>query len=476
VVDATSSSVTLDRILPDELVADSPVIANADEGVSAAIQGLPLYYLLYAPHISNLTLASDLGETLKWGGVIDGTFRDLIMIGRNGVVLNAMQDCLIENVRFHSWRKICELAEGSVGTTVRNLRGTLADASTKFGGASDVGPFFLSIAENSSNCVFEDFDISSGPNDLNGHVACQMTAGHNNEIRNSRLRFPAHSGNGISISSQATAGNPNSDCGYRNVEVHLPAGNRYFGISDQGAGIVRPYYLDCKFFGSVADNAGQIQGDQGVLRNVWCEDGGLEFLTPCTNWQITECYFPDGFLNLTPALLQANPGIRDNDSDASRRLSAASHVSDTALADSVTATAANSVYASATFAAGDLQPGDVITIYSQAQTGSGTDTNRKVRPSTTSAANTAGLNTVTKTDSSPMGVDLRITVESNASIAMSGWIADSYYDSLRGGLDLDANGLTVNLEYWVSDENEPITVRKCHIVARKPGMKHPPLR
>jgi len=477
VIAATTSSVTLDRILPLELLADSPVIANANEGVSAAIAGLPNYYLLYAPHVSNLTLASDLGETLKWGGVIDGTFRDLIMIGRNGVVLNAMQDCLIENVCFHGWRKICEIAEGSVGTTVRNLRGTLADASTKFAGASDVAPFFIGIAENSAHCVFEGFDVSSGPNDASGGVACQMTAGRNNEIRNSRFRFPAHTGNGLSLSSHAENGNGNVDCGYRNVEVHLPVGNRFFGINDLGAGIVRPHFIDCKFFGSVAVNAGQIAGDQGVLRNVWCEDGGLEFLPGCTNWQITGCYFPAGFINLTQALFQANPGIHDNESDSSRRLSAASVIGQFGATWTVTATAANSPFQSATFAPGDLQPGDVITMYALAYTGNGSGTNRKVRPSVTSNGATIGMGgAVAQSDGSPMDVDGELTVLNNSQIVYRINVAGTTAEQLLTGLDLDTHGLTVNLEYWVDSPSEPINVKKCHIVARKPGMRHPPLK
>jgi hypothetical protein len=68
-------------------------------------------------------LSSLEGETWKWGGVIDGTFRDITSLGRNGIGFNAMQDCLFENIHFQSWRKICELAEGSVGTTVRTVRG-----------------------------------------------------------------------------------------------------------------------------------------------------------------------------------------------------------------------------------------------------------------------------------------------------------------------------------------------------------------
>jgi len=318
--------------------------------------------------------------------------------------------------------------------------------------------------------------VNSGPNDAKPGVGCQITAGHNNEIRNSRLRFPAHTGNGLAISSRAEAGNGNVDCGYRNVEVHLPVGNRFFGVNDLGAGIVRPYFIDCKFFGSITDVAGQIEGDQGVLRNVWCEDGALEFIGPCTNWQITDCYFPDGFANLTQALMLANPGIRGNESDASRRLSAAAFVGEFGTAWTVTTTAANSPFQSATFAPGDLQEGDVVTIRAEAYTGSGTGTTRSVRPSVTSNNVKSGLGgAATATDGKPIGADVALTVMNNSQVAFTGNIAGTVRSGLLTGLDLDAYGLTVNLEYWVASASEPINVKKCHIVARKPGMRHPPL-
>jgi hypothetical protein len=475
VIAVTTSSITLDRVLPAELTADNPVIANTDAGASAAFEGPPRYYLLYAPHISNLTVASDVGETLKWGGVIDGTFRDLTMIGRNGVVLNAMQDCLIENVHFHSWRKICEMGEGSVGTTVRNLRGTLSDGSAKFGGASDVAPFFIGIGENSAGCVFEGFDVSSGPNNATAGIACQITAGHNNEIRNSRLRFPAQSGNGVAITSSATAANPNVDCGFRNVEVHLPAGNMFFGVVDYGAGVVRPYLVDCRFFGSVAVRAGTIQGDQGILRNVWCEDGGLEFVDSCTNWQITDCYFPNGFENLSPALMKANPGIRDNESDASRRLNAAAIIVQQP-AMTITSTSLNAPWQSATFAAGDLAAYDRIHIYAEATAGGLGSTTRSCRVSLTSNGQTTGIGSSALTSSGPLCIEAELYITADTNLGSRVNIAGTITEGNVNIPSLAANDLTVTVEYWVGAAADPIFARTCRIIPVKPGMRHLPLR
>ena len=219
VVSASGTTVTLDRMLPAELLADGPVIANVAEGIEAGFEGPPQFYLLYAPHVSELVVASDIGGTLQWGGVIDGTLRDLTLIGRNAVALNAMQDCLLENIHFQAWRKICELAEGSYGTMIRTLRGSLSDASTRRDGSSVLPTFFISIGENCAECVLDDLNVNSGPNDTT-YNACQIGAGRHNEIRNSVLRFPANTGPALAIQSNAAPGHGVLDSGYRNVTVH----------------------------------------------------------------------------------------------------------------------------------------------------------------------------------------------------------------------------------------------------------------
>lgn len=475
VISVSGDSVVLDRGLPRQLLADEPVIANADEGMESYLPGAPRYYLLYAPHISNLTIASDVGSVFNYGGVIDGVFRDLEMEGRNGVALNAMQDCLFENIRFRAWRKICELAEGSYGTVVRGLRGTLSDASTRFGGASDVAPFFIGIVENCAECVFENLDVNSGPNNASGGVACQLAAGRNNEIRNSRLRFPAHTGYGVSITSRPEAGMANVDSGYRNVEVHLPSCSVFFAVADLGGGVERPYLVDCKFFGSVVQRAGEVQGNGGLLRNVWCEDGGLRLNSPSTNWRIEGCYFPAGFLNLTPELLKANPGIRDNESDASRRLSAAAIVRQ-GPSEAITTTEANTAWQTATFAAGDLAAHDRIFVYSEASAGGTGATSRVGRLSITVNGAETPIGTVSRTSAGPMAIEAELFVLNNNRIGYRTNVWGTLVEGEVNIASLSLHAIQVSVKYWVADPANPVLARTCRIVPVKPGMRHLPLR
>lgn len=494
VVEATEDHVVIDRAMPAQLLADSPVIGNAAEDLPASSPALG-YYMLYAPHIFNIRLSSDLGEALRFGGTIDGTFRDLIIDARSAITLNAMQDCLFENIRFRAWRVICELAEGSYGTVVRNMRGSLTDASTRFGGAPDLAPFFIGIGENSSECVFEDFAVDSGPNDTSGGAGVILVAGRNNEVRNSRLRFPALTAPALSIQTVPDPNHPTVDCGFRNLTVTAPSCSQFFSCSDSGGGIVRPYLEDSRFYGTPSLRAGTLRGADGWLSGNFFERGDVYLDAATVGWRVEGNtingsmvfqggtnnvvrgnFIRDGFSGLSNTLLRTN-AVADNESDARRRLAAAAHAS--ALNSTIVTTSPNAVYASATFAAGDLEPGDRIFLRSTANTGgSGATHTKNARVSlfieTTSLS--LGSRSVTSA-SAPFGVDCVLEIVSNAFIA---------YTTLIGGVPiatatviippLDTHGLTVNLEYWMSNAEEAIAVRSARIVAVKPGMRHLPLR
>ena len=474
VVSATESTVELDRMLPSELLADSPVIANAGEGIWAGFDGPPHYYMLYAPHVSNLTLVSEVGDSMRWGGVIDGTFRDLILDGRNGIGFNAMQDCLFENIRFRGWRKICELSEGSYGTTVRNVRGTLADASTKLGGGDDTGPFFIGVQENAAHCLLEDFVVDSGPNNATSGNAIILGSGHNNEIRNSVFRLPAHTGTALSIQANSTPGNENIDCGFRNVTVFQPNGAAFFAV----AGGIRAYLEQMRFFGSVSGHAGVIVGSEGRLIDVWCEDGSLLFNGTCDNWRIENCYFPQGFANLTRDRL-ANNAIRNNESDASRRIAAAAKANGGQVG--ISETAANTVYTAATMtiAAGDL---DVLDEVHFRLSGSvdNTANNHHVRITcTTDAANPfeiAHFQTSNALDSWAISgvIEVMTNATVHCSATVSGSAGTSCDDTRDSNGDLDANGLQIAVEIWTETSGK-VFLQSYAIAGQKAGMKNVPV-
>jgi hypothetical protein len=477
VVAVTSSTITLDRALPGELLADSPVIANADEGASALYDGPPRYYLLYAPHLSNLALSSALGETFKGGGIIDATFRDLILTGRNGFGLNAAQNCLIENVHFQSWRKIAELAEGSVGTTVRFVTGSLSDASTRFGGGDDTAGFFMSIGENSSHCVFERFDVDSGPNDATSPTACVLGSGHDNAVRDSTLRFPAHTGDGLVIRSNPSAGNPCVDCGYQNIDLHLPVGSRFFSAADVGGGMTRAYFRNIRCFGTVSTRAGDVEGDQGIVENVWCETGAFRLIEPCTNWRIENNYFPDGFEFLTRQALTRN-AIRNNESDASRRIAAAA-VMNTAQ-KTISTTAANTLAYTMAIAPGDFASLDELHFRLAGTTGGGATNTRHVRVTCqidgATPVEIAHLASAVNGDS--WAVEGTLEIQSNtvahASVKRFTESEGAVTDTRITGGDLDAQGLVLNVEIW-TEVGGSVLVQLVKIAGQKAGMRNVPV-
>lgn len=493
VVEVSGDTVVIDRAPPAQLLADSPVIGNTADAHETGLARNPRFYLLYAPHISHLTLASNLGDAMRFGGVIDGTFRDLTIEGRNGIALNAMQDCLIENIRFRAWRKICELAEGSYGTVVRNMRGTLSDASTRFGGAPDTAPFFIGVSENTAECALDDLAVDSGPNDTTGGAGVILGSGRSNELRNSRLRFPALTAPALSIQTVATAGHPNIDCGFRNLTVTAPICSQFFLCADAGAGVIRPYLEDSRFYGVPTLRAATPRGVEGRLRGNFFESGDVYLDNSTTGWRIERNtingamaltggtgnvirgnFIRDGFSGLNSGYLKSNT-VAANESAASRRLAAAAHLS--ALNSNVTTTTANAAYASATFLAGDLSPGDRIFVRSAANTGSAGSTYTKTaRVSVTSGETTTGAGSRAVTSgSTPFDVDTVIEVVTDTFLSFTTRIGDIVASASMIVPSLGANGLTVNLEFWTSNSAEGIVVRSARIVAVKPGMSHPPI-
>ena len=201
---------------------------------------------------------------------------------------------------------------------------------------------------------------------------------------------------------------------------------------------------------------------------------GAMALTGGTGNVIRGNFIRDGFSGLTSGYLTSNT-VAGNESDASRRLGAAAHLS--ALNSNVTATTANAAYANATFLGGDLKPGDKIFVRSAANTGSTGSTYTKIaRVSVTSGATTLGAGSRAVTSAStPFDVDAVIEVVTDTFLSYTTRIGDALASASMIVSSLDANGLTVNLEFWTSNAAEGIVVRSARIVAVKPGMSHPPI-
>jgi hypothetical protein len=157
--------------------------------------------------------------------------------------------------------------------------------------------------ENCAECVFEDFNVSSGPNDTSGS-ACQMRQGRNNVVRNSILRFPAHTGNGLLLRSHDEAGNPNKDCGFENLQVFLPVCSSFLTVSDAGAGVVRPVFRNVKFFGAVSSRAGDDHRRGGRARERMVRGRRLAPSARVLELARGELLFPGGIRRTDPGTAQ----------------------------------------------------------------------------------------------------------------------------------------------------------------------------
>lgn len=491
VVAVGATTVMLDRPLSHQLAADTPVIATTAENVASEVLNGPTYvYLLNKPYIENLTIKSDKGNTTWGGGCIDGVFRNITTIGRSGPQLNAMQDCLWDGVRVQAWRKICELAEGSAGTTVRNLRGVLEDSSTKTG--ESAGTFFVAMNENCADCVFDDFIASSGPNDSGtGVTACQIGSGRNNEIRNSSFEFPAHTGTALSVQTGSTASN--SDSGYRNVTVHAPVCSYFFKTLGGGGSIIRPYLIDSKFTGTPATGAANLDGTDGRMFNCSFEAGNVTMASSgATGWMISHNKFPgtftigsatgctissnyiaDGFADMTEARLKANT-IEGNWSDKSLALDAVAVVDNTQIAD-ITTTTANTAYKSMVCPAASLAIGDRIIIRARLQAGGAGGGNRSAAVSvTTTGVGRQGCGTRTLTATGSLYVECELIVKSDTQLTFRTSIGGDEQNISAVTVDsLAANDLTIAVEAWVSG-TEVIVPYGCRIIPAKAGMRHLP--
>jgi hypothetical protein len=102
---------------------------------------------------------------------------------------------------------------------------------------------------------------------------------------------------------------------------------------------------------------------------------------------------------------------------------------------------------------------------------------KHVRVSVTSDGTTTGAGTRAVTSAStPYDVAAVIEVVSDTVLSYVTRIGEGAAAS--GSIvvpSLNTYGLTVNLEYWLSNSAESIYVRSARIVAVKPGMSHPPI-
>jgi len=481
-VEAINGSVlTLDRGLPPGMEADTPLrIGNYNTAGRAVSYIAQNGFLAYRPVLMNGVIKSNIGNPMTGGGSVDALFFNLTFSGRNLQSLNACQDALFLKLRgVGNWRKLTELAGGSIGTSLYNVRGTLIDGSTKNGGGSDVGPFGLAFGENSQYNLWFDYNVSSGVNNFGASISAIISgSGRHNSAFQGFFNFPAHTGYGIGVQSNATAGNPNNDTTFQNTTMFLPVGNRFINVSDGGGGLTRPVFRFGKYFGTVSSGyAVNIAGStEGTLQGNWFESGTLRTSTSFSNWNIFNNYFPAGFDgSISDAIFQTN-NIYNNDSAANRAANqAALQYWSGPAGDTITTTVANAVYKSATFPAGSLKAQDTIIAYADfAAAGTGAAA-RNVRISVTDGASvTTGMGSTNATTNGPLAIRSSIIILSNTVIRFQTQIFTPTgvvnVNSFVTVADISTNPLTINLEAWCAVGTTPSIIASfCEILPRKRG-------
>lgn len=470
VIASAAGVLTLDRALPLDLVADTPItVANADEGVAEPGTGEVLKFL-DAPRISNIKLVSDYGKAIARSAALDLFMRDFQTEGRTGFALNAHSFGKIENFTFRVWAKVVELSDSSEGTVVSGFTGLLYDNA-----ADPYDDFIMAIGENSKHCIIENFNIDCGPKTAGIGYLVTLPPGVGNKIRHGKLFCPAATGTVLYMNSRAEAGMTNEGCVFEDIEIHAVTPRRFVKVLDGGAGLsnftVRgitgygaPTYEDVAGYPSAIS----IKGTEGLVEDLWFENGACHIDAATANTVFRNNYFPLGFSNLTQALLQAN-SIYDNDSDANRLLQAAAHRDTSSTV--VNTTVANTIYGASNFPAGSLAPGDTIHIGSMAITNSSGGTNCSARLSVTSIAATTGLGSlVTGVASTPIEIVGRIYIATDIAINYTFLVGGDIKSGQFPVSSIAANGLSVNLEWWVADAANGINVRGTQITAAKPGM------
>ncbi|MGV3554163.1 MAG: hypothetical protein ACO1OD_02795 [Croceibacterium sp.] len=111
----------------------------------------------------------------------------------------------------------------------------------------------------------------------------------------------------------------------------------------------------------------------------------------------------------------------------------------------------------------------------KAATGAGTS-DRFARLSVTQGGTTTALGSATVAGAlAPVSIRGSIEIRTDTFVVGEFVIGDKRFHTLTSVASIAANGLRVNLEYWVSNTGEPIDVRTVRIVAVKPGMRSLPL-
>lgn len=484
VISKTGNTITIDHGVPIDIEDDDPILvinagSYSTSGLVSGDRTPANFHCVQDWTLTNCTIESETSDAWKWGGVLNGKFSDIRINGRHGISLNALQDCTFDRVTARWWRGSLELAQNSRGTTVRNYRGWQEDPSTKYGGGSDQGTFIWHLGENSRDCLIDGaIDHATFCNASANAII--LSSGVNNRIVNSTVHLPRYLGSLIGISTNQ-ASNPVERCGIENSTFVGGASAQYFGILPvSGVQPKQCFVRNCTFKGAVTARAALIQGTDGgeVIGNNF-EFGGLLFNGTTEGWRIEDNYIPDGFESLTNAILKKNT-IRNNESDASRRIMAAAHVSRTV--EEVTTAVANTAYATMTIAPGDLAEFDQVFAriegYGAGDTGSN---NRHIRV-TLDMWDGSPVELIDLVETAYTGawwIDVKVNVLGNTSLtsfvrAESTAGPKRTYGNLNAG-DLATNGLEIVVEIWNNTAPVTTVVTDIAIAGQKAGFRNVPV-
>lgn len=304
--------VTLDDALPFEFAADSPEMANVTTSDIEAVADAYNLEHVYMPTIQNLRFYSIAESSgLLHGGVNKGTFRNLYSDGRVGLSCNAMTMCMFENITFRAWLRGIEFAEGSYGTSIKGVRGSMYESGN---GSST---FVVAFGEGSHHCTLEDFYIDCGGANISGN-SMFFAIGSHNVFRNGTFIAQHAQQSGLAFQNVTTSGNPCSYNRAENIKFFFGTPSYFLRLSDLGSGMQHNTVKSCQFYGTPAVSAVLLGANDTTIEDCHFDNGGFHFQTLAeTGNIIRNNYIKNGFANLNLDVL-ANNTIYGNISDASQ--------------------------------------------------------------------------------------------------------------------------------------------------------------
>lgn len=465
ILDFTASGPVLDRALIEAM--NEPIIALVNSP-SLDIEGQPLFVADSVTIEGPGTLNSLYGSAINRTGMIDCK----VNVGEVSAADSAFLVNFVGKSTFHAERlfvskRFVEFACGSHDTTVSWGSGEVIGTV----GGRDL----IKIGENSRDVTVRWDHLNAGEFSDSGYGAllagnCRRVLVDGGFVNAPSLVY--------SFASVTSAVEPDlggyhvqpvtEDITLRFGQVHLGASSRYVHATNLSGENRRLRVESGQFFGTLTNaNAFELDGTDHYIGPVVCEDGALRITAGATSLTVDPmAYFEDG---ISSSVSLATHTVRGGVRSASQKL-LRSGASEQKTSASSSTTTANSSALSSTFPAGALKSSDAVEIE---VFGTVTGTNGAKTIQITDDTGSVATLSLLAADTGAFHVTALVSIQSNAAYNVSaevrGAASIATTRTRRTGLDLELNGRTFNIERWLDNASDSITVDYAVITPKRYG-------